>query len=182
MLPAISSAFRRAGSLFAAHTVQDNSEPYATMANTVDIAAEKRFRASVTGMADSLSMRCSSGMPRNPPSTLSARLGKARRALGSLASEPARGRPHAGAGIADRAASGGGQTTPGWSCRTVAVVGGGGGMPSRQPPTQASRADQGQGDKVVRPVGRSTLSPWPWPAPRCVGRRQTGWQQGIARR
>ncbi len=41
-------------------------------------------------------------------------------------------------------------------------------MPSRQPPTQASRADQGQGDKVVRPVGRSTLSPWPWPAPpRC---------------
>lgn len=54
-------------------------------------------------------------------------------------------------------------------------------MPSRQPPTQASRADQGQGDKVVRPVGRSTLSPWPWPAPRCVGRRQTGWQ-GVDRR
>lgn len=45
--------------------------------------------------------------------------------------------------------------------------------PVRHRPRQ-SRAEQGRGDKVVRPVGRSTLSPRPWPAPRCVGRRQDG--------
>lgn len=37
-----------------------------------------------------------------------------------------------------------------------------------------SRADLPQGDKVVRLVRRSTLSPWGRPTPRRVGRRRTG--------
>jgi len=36
-------------------------------------------------------------------------------------------------------------------------------------------AGQGQGDKVERPAGRTTLSPWPWSARLCLGRRWTGW-------
>ena len=39
---------------------------------------------------------------------------------------------------------------------------------------RTSRADQASGAKVVRPVGRSTFTPEACPAPRRVGRRQTG--------
>lgn len=50
----------------------------------------------------------------------------------------------------------------------LGVVGGCAGRHHRRESGQ-SRTDQGQGDKVVRPVGRSTLSPWPWPVPRLGG-------------
>ncbi|MGA5039503.1 helix-turn-helix domain-containing protein [Streptomyces capoamus] len=51
------------------------------------------------------------------------------------------------------------------------------GQPSRPPPRQ-SRADAAPGVQVVRTVARSTWRPGTTPAPRCVGRRRTGWQLG----
>jgi hypothetical protein len=50
-----------------------------------------------------------------------------------------------------------------------------GGHPAHRRPRR-SRADLPRGAKVVRPVGRSTLSPRGRPAPRYVGRRRTGWR------
>ncbi len=42
-----------------------------------------------------------------------------------------------------------------------------------------SRADTAPGVQVVRTVARSTWTPGTAPAPRCVGRRQTGWELGC---
>ena len=58
-------------------------------------------------------------------------------------------------------ASGGGAPALGWAHerRAQAVGGRGGGLISPSPSTRASRADLAHGIKVVRPVGRSTLTP-----------------------
>ena len=59
--------------------------------------------------------------------------------------------------------------------RRGAQASGIGGEPSRPPTTQAKPSRPAPGVKVVRPVGRSTLTPGGRPAPLCVGRRRTGW-------
>jgi hypothetical protein len=51
----------------------------------------------------------------------------------------------------------------------------GGSHPACHRPRQ-SRADAAHGVQVVRTVARSTWTPWTTPAPRSVGRRQTGWE------
>lgn len=53
----------------------------------------------------------------------------------------------------------------------------GGSHPVCHRPRQ-SRADAPPGVQVVRTVARSTWTPGATPAPRCVGRRQTGWELG----
>jgi hypothetical protein len=73
-------------------------------------------------------------------------------------------------------ASGGGAQAPGWEPHRAQVgrwLRWKPGHPVRRRP-RTSRADQAPGAKVVRPVGRSTFTPGAWPAPRRVGRRQTG--------
>lgn len=50
-----------------------------------------------------------------------------------------------------------------------------GSHPARHRPRQ-SRADAAPGVQVVRTVARSTWTPGTTPAPRCVGRRRTGWE------
>ena len=78
-------------------------------------------------------------------------------------------------------ASGGGAQAPGWRepCATAGcvVVSVGGSHPACHRPRQ-SRADAVPGVQVVRTVARSTWTPGTTPAPRCVGRRQTGWELG----
>ncbi|MGH3767895.1 MAG: UTRA domain-containing protein [Pseudonocardiaceae bacterium] len=67
-------------------------------------------------------------------------------------------------GVDAQTASGGGAQASGIGCH-----------PDHHRPRR-SRANLPCGAKVVRPVGRSTLAPQGRPAPRCVGRRRTGWQ------
>ena len=70
-------------------------------------------------------------------------------------------RGHSGSGMGAR------ETSPGRR-------GQGRGLIIPPPSTRASRADQAHGVNVVRPVGRSTLTPWAWPAPLTGGSTATG--------
>ncbi|MEU9500501.1 DUF4145 domain-containing protein [Streptomyces sp. NPDC048196] len=59
-------------------------------------------------------------------------------------------------------------------CGSVVACAGSSHPVHRRP--RQSRADAAHGGQVVRTVARSTWTPWTTPAPRCVGRRRTGWE------